>query len=341
MSGAGFAVWFTGSIALAAEPELHRVVTDDGAEVVLARYATPGAPVVLLCHGISSNARFWDLAPERSLAVDLHDRGYDVWNLDLRGHGLAERRGDRRRQRAGWTVDDYALHDLPAAIGEIRAASNQPVHYVGHSMGGMVLAVYLVNHPDPGLASATVVGSPLDFRDPDFATGAMLRVAPFATAMASLPSPYAARWLARFDTRSPLHIDEMLYVPESYTPAARRLMLRTVVSPLSRGELRQLARARSGEFVSADGSVRYREALAGVRLPMLFLAGRADHVVNPDRVRGYFDAVGSSDKAFVVLSEANGFSADYGHLDFGDADHAKDEVFPMIAVWIADHPGHP
>ena len=105
--------------ALAAEPEIHRVPTDDGAEIVLTRYAHPGAVAVVLCHGISSNARFWDLAPERSLAIDLHDRGYDVWNLDLRGHGLAERTGKGRLQRPGWTVDDYAKHDLPAAFAEV------------------------------------------------------------------------------------------------------------------------------------------------------------------------------------------------------------------------------
>lgn len=328
------------AVALAAEPEIHRVRTDDGAEIVLARYAHPGAVAVLLCHGISSNARFWDLGPDRSLAVDLADRGYDVWNLDLRGHGLAVRTGEGRVQRPGWTVDDYASHDLPAALAEVRKSASE-VHFVGHSMGGMVLAVYLADHPDPGLASATVVGSPLDFRDIDRTTGTMLSLAPTAAMLAFLPSDYGARWLARWDTRAPFRLDEMLYNPENYTLEARRQMLRTVVSPLSRGEIKQLARAKTGEFVSVDGKIRYRERLAEVKLPMLFLAGRADRVVNPDRVAGYYAAVGSPDKRFVVLSRANGFSGDYGHLDFGDADHAKTEVFPLIADWIASHPGAP
>lgn len=338
MAAFALLVW-TIAVAVAA-PELHRVETADGASIVLERHPRPGAAAVVLCHGISSNRRFWDLAPDRSLAVWLHDEGYDVWNLDLRGHGDAVVDGDGRRQRAGWSIDDYGRYDLPAAFDHVRQATGQGrLHYVGHSMGGMVLAVYLATHDDPPLASAVAVGSPLDFRDPDRVTRLLLGVGPAGAVPAFLPTPMGARLLARLDTRAPMHADEWLYNPDNIAADARRAMLRAIVSPLSRGEIRQLARMRrDGEFRSADGAIVWRERLADVDVPMLFFAGRLDRIVNPDRVRAYYDAVGSTDKVFVVASRANGFRGDYGHLDLGLGDHAEEDVFTRVAGWLRAHP---
>lgn len=313
-----------------------------GDEAALTHRAGPGEPVVL-CHGISSNARFWDLAPDRSLADWLVGQGYDVWNLDLRGHGVAERGSDGKRQRAGWSVDDYGNGDLPAVFDAVRMATGaSKVHYVGHSMGGMVLAVYLAGHADPPLASAVVAGSPLDFRDPDPMWWALLHGAPFVSAPGFLPTPLGARALGLLGERAPLDADEFLYARGNVADVAmRRAMLRTVVSPLSRGEIKQFGLAKHGEFVSADGAVKYRESLGDVTLPMLFLAGRADRVVTPDRVWGYYEAVGSAQKDFFVIGDANGAVADYGHLDFGDGDRSASEVYPLVGGWLAAHPAAP
>ncbi len=53
---------------------------------------------------------------------------------------------------------------------------------------------------------------------------------------------------------------------------------------------------------------------------MLFVAGRADHVVTPDRVKAFQDAVVSPD------------------LDFGCAPAAEDALFPPLIAWLADRP---
>ena len=152
----------------AADAPVVWVDTEDGAQIALQRHVTPGGPPIVLCHGISSNHHFWDLAPDRSLALDLHARGYDVWNLDLRGHGFAERLRSGKRQRGRWTIDDYGRHDLPAAFAHVLDATGaERLAFVGHSMGGMVLALYLTEAPDPPLSSAVVVASPLDFTEPD------------------------------------------------------------------------------------------------------------------------------------------------------------------------------
>jgi fermentation-respiration switch protein FrsA (DUF1100 family) len=100
------------------------------------------------------------------------------------------------------------------------------------------------------------------------------------------------------------------------------------------GELRQFHQSRDGWFYSADGQIRYDTVLSQVQLPMLFIAGRGDHIAPPDGVRSYYDAVGSPDKTFIVASRVNGFSADYGHLDLGLGDEAASEIYPRIRVFL-------
>ncbi len=313
----------------------HWVETDDGHWVHLLRYANEGMPPVVLVHGISSNHHFWDLQPDRSLALYLHHAGYDVWNMDLRGHGDAVLGPDGQRQPAGWTVDDYGRYDLPAAFAYVQELTGESqLRYVGHSMGGMVLAIYLASHATTPLVSAVAVASPLDFRDPDAMTKAALGSAWLGTGVGFLPTPLGGRLLAHLDTRTPLSLDEMLYNPANMTPEARKLMLRRIVSPLSKGELAQFGLASLGEFRSADGDLVYRSALGQVSVPMLFIAGRADRVASPERVWAYYDAVGSPDKGFIVASVANGFSGDYGHLDIGLGDEARTEIYPLIEAWL-------
>ena len=303
-------------------------------------HSVGAGPPVVLAHGVSSNARFWDVQPGASLVEYLVDAGYDVWNLDLRGHGHALKLSSGKRQRPDWDIDDYGQVDLPVAFAHIQAVTGvERVHFVGHSMGGMVLAVYLASEGDDALASAVMVGSPLDLRDPDLVVRLLTGGGKIATVFGRIPTPMGAKSLALFKRELPLQFDAMLHNPENVDRAVETVMLRSVVSPMTRGEIRQLSEmAHDAEFRSADGVLAWRHNLSDVQTPMLFLAGRADRVVSPERVLAYHDAVGTTDKAFVVLSKANGFSGDYGHLDPCCSREVEQEVFPLIEMWLDTHP---
>ncbi len=319
----------------ASERPVHRVRTADGAEVALQHYANPGAPVVVLCHGISSNHHFWDLDPEHSLAVYLHDNGFDVWNMDLRGHGLATRQSTGKRQPRGWTVDDYGLYDLPAAFSYVtEQTGTSQLNYVGHSLGGMVLAIHLSQTPDSPIERAVVVGSPLSFHAPSSLTKMLVGNARRLSLIRRWPTPVLATSLSWFGTHAPLAADVMLFQPDNMDRPVQRRMLNTIVSPMVGGELRQFHQSTDGWFHSADGTIRYDTALSNVDIPMLFIAGRGDHVAPPDSVRTYYDAIRSQDKTFIVASRVNGFSADYGHLDLGLGDHAATEIYPRIGAFL-------
>src|SRR5688572_23202697 len=93
------------------------------------------APVVLV-HGFGQNRYAWHM-PERSMVNYLADLGFDVFNVDLRGHGRSASMGaDRSRG-----VDDYIRGDIPAVIDRVLALTGaKRTFMIGHSLGGLCAA---------------------------------------------------------------------------------------------------------------------------------------------------------------------------------------------------------
>ena len=102
-----------------------------------------GPPPVLLLHGLSSNARFWDRVAGR-----LSDRR--VIALDQRGHGLTGRPPAAPDPTAGFAMDQL-LEDVAFLIREL--GLEQPV-LAGHSWGATVALEFVGARPD--LVSALV-----------------------------------------------------------------------------------------------------------------------------------------------------------------------------------------
>src|SRR5687767_3429892 len=71
------------------------------------------APVILV-HGFGQNRYAWHM-PERSMSNYLADLGFDVFNVDLRGHGRSATLGSERSRG----VDEYIRGDLPAVIDRV------------------------------------------------------------------------------------------------------------------------------------------------------------------------------------------------------------------------------
>lgn len=310
--------------------------TDDGATLFLHHHPGVGLPV-LVVHGISSNHHCWDLEPGRSVADHLVQEGFDPWLLDLRGHGQARSAPGGKRLEREWDIDSYALHDLPAAIAFVREQTGaERVGYVGHSLGGMVGAIYASQIGDDFLESLVAVGSPVDFRDPDPLFELMERSFYWGgSLLPSIQTPQMAWALDALPGFLPREIESLLYNPRNMEDSAARRMMNAVVSPLWAGEMRQFARIlREERFLSSDGKIDYLAELPKIHVPTLVIAGRADRVAPPDRVRPYADGVGSERKSFVLAGRENGFSEDYGHLDLCIGDHAEREIYPLISSWL-------
>lgn len=123
--------------------ETTTIASADGTRLNLSHWAAEGPPV-LLVHGLAEHMGRYD-----HVAAALNQGGFDVWGLELRGHGhSAGQRGHVGR----WT--DYG-DDVHAALAHIDA----PAFVVAHSMGGLVLTSVLLDRPD-GIRAA-VLSNPL------------------------------------------------------------------------------------------------------------------------------------------------------------------------------------
>ena len=111
---------------------------------------------VVLCHGFLDIGWSFD-----AVARDLVAAGHGVASFDWRGHGQTEWIG-----RGGYYhFPDYVL-DLDELLPQL---SDQPVHLVGHSMGGSACVMYAAARPET-LRSLTLIeglGPPeMEPRDP-------------------------------------------------------------------------------------------------------------------------------------------------------------------------------
>ena len=114
------------------------------------------AKVLILQHGICDSPYTWIAnGCSNSLAYRAWDCGFDVFLTSFRG--VTPRRHIDSDQKKYWnfSVDDLANMDLPSSIRKIRAIKMEELGheradkvqyvFVGHSMGGMVLLMYLIN----------------------------------------------------------------------------------------------------------------------------------------------------------------------------------------------------
>ena len=113
-------------------PGSDRFVSLNGLRLHFREWGQPGAGAVVLLHGGSAHAHWWDLFAEA-----IADR-YHVYALDLRGHGDSE-----HARPAAYRLEDYA-QDLGAFLdGTVRDS----VRLIGHSLGALVATLYAAAAP--------------------------------------------------------------------------------------------------------------------------------------------------------------------------------------------------
>ncbi|MEC7985504.1 MAG: alpha/beta fold hydrolase, partial [Myxococcota bacterium] len=220
-------------------PSFVMVETKDGAAICIKRYPADGRPV-LIAHGISSNHRFWDLNEQYSLARYLSQKGFDVYNMDFRGHGNAIYDAKGVKQKSGWSIDSYGVYDIEAAVSYISSQNPSKPSYIGHSLGGMALISYMGHHTSEALSTIAVVGTPFDFQHKE----ALLHLAQKGSQYAffTVPTPFLARLVSLFN-KTPAHLDHMLWGPENIAPEIRKSLFQNIVSPMTPRELRHLYRS--------------------------------------------------------------------------------------------------
>jgi pimeloyl-ACP methyl ester carboxylesterase len=178
-------------------------------------WGNPGAPPLLLLHGMTGHARGWD-----TFAAAMVGR-FRVLALDQRGHGESDRAPDYPWER--WLDDVESF---------VRTLALDPLVVIGHSFGGVVAYMYAARHSG-GVVRLVVV----DIGPPPEGTALPPPRGPFARLQHVFADP-----------------DEYLHLARRLDPDAREEELRhgtlhnLVRQPDGRWALRWDAALRAADF---------------------------------------------------------------------------------------------
>ena len=329
------------------EPELFLIETEDGAQIALHRFVSDADATqlrdrtpILFCHGIMSNRFSFDLIADRSFPRHLASLGYDVWMLELRNSGAAASPSLFGTSNYEHSMDAYIDHDVRTAIDTVIARTGQPkVHWVGHSMGSMVLYGYISRHSDSKLASIVSFGGPpQELFDGNLVMQLGVKMAPLVT---GLLDQVPSGWLVKMNSIGawPAVLPQMhlIWNYDNVDADTARLAAAHAVDNIASGVLEQFRQAaKRGVLTNTMETHSYTDGLAKVSVPIFFVAGANDQLAAPALMRRALMKVQSKEVAFEVLSRANGYSHDYGHVDMLLGLTAADEVLPLLVDWLEE-----
>lgn len=326
--------------------KIYHPTTEDGFPLSLEHFpAATNTPArkypVILCHGFMASRNYFKMNGAHSLAMQLQARGYDVWLLDLRGRPDAGSPslfyGDYTYD---YSMDDYIRQDMDTAISFVMEKTGADgVNWIGHSMGGMIAYARIGSYQEKRIKNLITLGSPFVFTTPtrnlntwnSFGfCNSLLPVLPMGT-------------LARMERHSCISLSpdkylmNMFWYPENVSDGVLDRMKEHVANNIAPGVIAQFSRAvESGHVRSEDGSIDYTRNLSNVRIPVLIVGGRRDHLGSPYMLREIYERIESEDRTLFIASRLNGQKEDYGHTDLFVGPNAKEDVISVILEWLND-----
>lgn len=243
---------------------------------------------LLIVHGLAEHSGRYS-----NLVNHFVPLGYTVYGVDLPGHGRSE--GKRVYVKR---FEDY-MDVLDTYLDMIRKSDpDRPVFLIGHSMGGLIGALFLVDHQEQ-LAGAVISG-PL-IKTVGEISGATIFIGKVLSAL--LPGLGIMQLDANGVSRDPAVVEA--YVRDSLVYTGK------ITSRLA------------AELIKAAQSVPQKAA--GITLPILILQGGADRLVDPEGARALHDMVSSTDKTIKVYEGLC-------HEVFNEPEH--EEVIKEVQEWI-------
>jgi pimeloyl-ACP methyl ester carboxylesterase len=290
-----------------------------------------------MVHGLASNRHNFDFPQaERSLAKYLWEEGWDVWIVELRGAGESTKPKFWQWISKRWSFDHYVLQDLPAAIAFIlKTTRRSKLHWIGHSMGGVLVYPFMKMQSDRMIKSITTAASPLST---GHKPGYFKYTAPLDPLLRLFPlMPYRtlaelirlnAHWL--YKIRRPL-----LFEKDNMDLETLRIGTKIAIDDVSADVLVQMHKwLRNQNFLSSDGTINYALDLKKLKVPILLITGSRDPFTPHHTVKRAFQTIGSKKKEWMVFGKKFGHITNYGHLDLIIGRNASKEVYPIILNWL-------
>jgi pimeloyl-ACP methyl ester carboxylesterase len=144
----------------------------DGLTLGLCRVVRGDAPrpAVLITHGLTASSDMFVLPETRNLVDVLLDAGFEPWLFDWRGSC----RLPYNEAGPSYTLDDVALHDVPAAVAAVRAQiGDRKLFVIAQCVGALSFGLAMAAGLVPGLSGVIAQGV---FLTPKMALGTRLRM---------------------------------------------------------------------------------------------------------------------------------------------------------------------
>lgn len=293
---------------------------------------------VLLIHGYGQNRYAWHV-PLRSVSNFLARAGFDVFNLDLRGHGRSGHLGAQRPLGPS----DYVREDVPTAVEEILThTDNRPVFLVGHSLGGLV-SYAVAPRLGSAVAGVAAIGSPYHFLHG--ATRGFLTIGALVNlieerAERAIEGDHALELKIVGELVRSFHllVDSPLYPlpirgfwPENIE---KDVLSQHMSLAMDMGSIRVMrsmfkwAREREGRSDVPGGIEGFGEAFeAMTELPLLVVAGSHDDLAPPPGVRTAYERSRSVDKTYRCVPA--------GHIDLLVGRNSPRTTWPILEAWLS------
>ena len=249
--------------------------------------------ILLVVHGLAEHSGRY-----MNVVNHLVPSGYAVYGIDHIGHGKSD--GERVYVER---FQDYTK-TLKKYFDMIREwQPEKPIFLIGHSMGGLISAAYLLEHQ--GELSGAVLSGP-GIKVPDNISQATI----FVGKLLSIIMPKAG--LIQLDaegvSRDPKVVDAYINDPLVYTGKTTARLCAELLKTTQ----------------------RVTDQATKIRLPIMIVQGSGDKLVDPSGAQLLYDLVGSEDK---VIKIYDGFY----HEVFNEPEH--EQVLNDVNKWLETHLG--
>lgn len=288
---------------------------------------------VMLVHGFAQNRYTWH-ATGRSFSAFLASEHWDVFTVDLRGHGRSRYYSDSHSR----TIDEYIQEDMPSFAREaMRLSGHERLFLVGHSMGGMITYAAASSSLRDYVRGIVTIGSPYRFGlgNPLLASIAQVLKALRFTGLFDrnprLPLHLLGRELRRFRAIAgsrvippllrgwrPGNVEDII-LAEFLGKSFERTSLQIAIDVITGADRVTLG--------NPHGRTDYGIAFEALDRPLLVIAGTEDSLAPPASVRRAFEKSRSSDKTYREFP--------FGHLDLVLGREATTTIWPLVRDWLA------
>lgn len=270
-----------------------------------------GGIPILMVHGAIENGRIFYTEKGKGLACYLARQGFDVYVADLRGRGKSKPAID---QHAEYGQHEAITQDIPAFINEVYGLTQQPMHLVAHSWGGVLLASAMARFTDlvPKISSKVCFGTKrsVSVRGVERLFKVDLIWNRLAVSLVKKQGYLdAKKWRFGADSETRTSLED------------------------------SVAWVKKGPWIDPQDQFNYGEAAAGINWPPVWhIAAIKDKVLgHPVDVKRFADETGHQDYHFSVLAKQKGNAHDYDHINMLTHPKAEADHFPQVRDWLKQH----